>query len=205
MDQNQDFSSKLLTVSPSPHIHRRGLSTASVMKDVFIALLPAAIWGCYVFGWRAAVILLLSVVSSVGFEALTQILLRRTVTISDCSAAVTGLLLGMNLPSSVPFYIPVLGSAFAIIVVKQLFGGIGKNVMNPALAARVFLTLSFTEKMTNYYAPFDAVASATPLASLKQGAMLRSRALSFWQMHSVLYTMLMPATQQFLLLVLQQA
>ena len=171
MDQNTDLTNKLLTVSPSPHIHRHGLSTASVMKDVFVALLPAAIWGCYVFGWRAAVVLLLSVVSSVAFEALTEILLRRTVTISDCSAAVTGLLLGMNLPSSVPFYIPVLGSAFAIIVVKQLFGGIGKNVMNPALAARVFLMLSFTEKMTNYYAPFDAVASATPLASLKTGAL----------------------------------
>ncbi|MBQ7173557.1 MAG: RnfABCDGE type electron transport complex subunit D [Clostridia bacterium] len=174
MDQNTDFQNKLLTVSPSPHIHRRGLSTASVMKDVFIALLPAAIWGSYAFGWRAAVILLISVVSSVAFEALTEILLRRTVTISDCSAAVTGLLLGMNLPSSVPFYIPVLGSAFAIIVVKQLFGGIGKNVMNPALAARVFLTLSFAGKMTIFY-PFrqtvDAVASATPLASLKTGAL----------------------------------
>lgn len=183
MDQKQTQTvptESLLTVSPSPHIHRRGLSTASLMKDVFIALLPAAIWGCYVFGWRAAVILLISVVSSVAFEALTELLLRRTVTISDCSAAVTGLLLGMNLPSSVPFYIPVLGSAFAIIVVKQLFGGIGKNVMNPALAARVFLMLSFTDKMTTFYAPFDAVASATPLASLKTGSLSVSLADLFF-------------------------
>ena len=97
-------------------------------------------------------------------------------TVSDCSAAVTGLLLGMNLPSTVPFYVPVVGSVFAIVVVKQLFGGIGKNIMNPALAARVFLMLAWTAKMTKFVPAFawmdgtDAVASATPLASLKTGA-----------------------------------
>ena len=167
----------LLTVSPSPHA-RRGVTTASVMKDVLIALLPATVWGIYVFGIRAALVVLTCVVASVVFEALTQLLLRRTVTIADCSAAVTGLLLGLNLSPAVPFYVPIIGSAFAIIVVKQLFGGIGKNVMNPALAARVFLMLAWTGEMTLFPAAYDrvglgvdAVASATPLIALKQGAL----------------------------------
>lgn len=163
---------KLLTVSPSPH-DRRGMTTATVMKDVLIALLPATVWGIYVFGLRAALVVLLSVVCSVLFEMLTQILLKRTVTIADCSAAVTGLLLGLNLSPAVPLYIPVVGSAFAIIVVKQLFGGIGKNIMNPALAARVFLMLAWTDGMTQYPVAydrtFDAVVSATPLPVIHGG------------------------------------
>ncbi len=168
-------SPALLTVSPSPH-ERRHVTTASVMKDVLIALLPATVWGVYLFGIRAALIVLISVASSVLFELLTQIVLRRTVTISDCSAAVTGLLLALNLSPAVPLYVPVVGSAFAIIVVKQLFGGIGKNVMNPALAARVFLMLAWTNDMTIFPAAYDrtalgvdAVASATPLVALKGG------------------------------------
>ncbi len=163
----------LLTVSPSPHA-KRNITTASVMKDVLIALLPATIWGVYTFGLRAALVVLLCVASAVGFEALTQILLRRTVTISDCSAAVTGLLLGLNLSSEVPLYVPIVGAAFAIVVVKQLFGGIGKNFMNPALAARVFLMLAWTEGMSKFPSlteGVDAVASATPLASLKHGVL----------------------------------
>lgn len=160
--------SNLLTVSPSPH-ETGGITTASIMRDVLIALLPATVWGIYAFGWRAALVLLLSVVSAVLFEALTQILLKRTVTIADGSAAVTGLLLGLNLSSEVPLYVPVVGAAFAIIVVKQLFGGIGKNIMNPALAARVFLMLAWTEGMSNYAPAFDAVASATPLVSVNAG------------------------------------
>lgn len=164
----------LLTVSPSPHARRR-MSTATVMLDVLIALLPATIWGIYVFGFRAALVVLISVASAVLFEMLTQLILHRTVTIADCSAAVTGLLLGLNLSPSVPLYIPVVGAAFAIIVVKQLFGGIGKNVMNPALAARVFLMLAWAGSMSSFPAAydrgFDAVASATPLLSLKGGAM----------------------------------
>ncbi len=166
---------ELLTVSPSPHARRRHMTTASVMKDVFIALLPATIWGIFVYGIRAALIVLLAVVSSVVFELLTQLLLRRTVTIADCSAAVTGLLLGLNLSPSVPLYVPVVGAAFAIIVVKQLFGGIGKNFLNPALAARVFLMMAWAGDMATFPAAydrtFDAVASATPLATLKGGAM----------------------------------
>lgn len=165
----------LLTVSPSPH-EKRQITTASVMKDVLIALLPATVWGIYIFGLRAALIVLTCVVCCVVFEALTQILLHRTVTIADCSAAVTGLLLGLNLSPAVPFYVPVVGSAFAIIVVKQLFGGIGKNIMNPALAARVFLMMTWAGQMSLYPAAYDrvgfgadAVASATPLVALKQG------------------------------------
>ena len=168
---------ELLTVSPSPHA-RRAVTTSGVMLDVLIALIPATVWGIYMFGLRAALVVLTCVVSSVLFELITQLLLRRTVTISDCSAAVTGLLLGLNLSPAVPLYVPVVGSAFAIIVVKQLFGGIGKNVMNPALAARVFLMLAWTGQMTVFPAAYDrvplgvdAVASATPLVALKQGVL----------------------------------
>ena len=167
-------AAELLTVSPSPHA-RRGMTTASLMKDVLIALLPATVWGIYVFGLRAALVILLATASAVLFEMITQIILKKRVTIADCSAAVTGLLLGLNLSPSVPFYVPIVGSAFAIIVVKQLFGGIGKNIMNPALAARVFLMLAWTTDMSSFPAAydygFDAVASATPLISVNAGAL----------------------------------
>ena len=166
---------ELLTLAPSPHV-RRGVTTRRLMVDVLLALAPAAGFGVVAFGWRAAVILLLATGAAILAEYLTEKILHRPVTVSDCSAAVTGLLLGMNLPSTVPFYVPVVGSVFAIVVVKQIFGGIGKNIMNPALAARVFLMLAWTAKMTKFVPAFawmdgtDAVASATPLASLKTGA-----------------------------------
>lgn len=169
----------LLTVSPSPHA-RRGATTSSVMLDVIIALLPATIWGIYVFGARAAVIVATCVISAVLFEMLTQMLLHRPVAIADFSAALTGLLLGLNLSPAVPIYVAILGSAFAIVVVKQLFGGIGKNIMNPALAARVFLMLSWPEAMTVFPKAYDrvglgkaadAVASATPMMTLKNGTL----------------------------------
>ncbi len=177
MDTKQTIPAEapeLLTVSPSPHA-RRGTTTASLMKDVLVALVPATVWGCYLFGFRAALVVLLSTASAVLFEFLTQLILHRTVTIADCSAALTGLLLGLNLSPSVPFYVPVVGSAFAIIVVKQLFGGIGKNIMNPALAARVFLMLAWPAAMSSFPAAydraFDAVASATPLKSVNAGVL----------------------------------
>ncbi len=164
-----------MTVSPSPHTRRRHMTTTSVMRDVLIALVPATGWGIYVFGVRAALVILLAVISAVGFECLMQLILRRPITIADCSAAVTGLLLGLNLSPSVPLYVPVIGSAFAIIVVKQIFGGIGKNIVNPALAARVFLMLAWSSNMASFPAAydrgFDAVASATPLGALKAGVM----------------------------------
>ncbi len=180
MDTNQTSSApRLLTVSPSPHTRRKH-TTSEVMKDVLIALMPATIWGCYIFGIRAALVILVCVLSCVGFEALTQIIRHKTVTISDCSAAVTGLLLGLNLSPTVPMYAAIVGSAFAIIVVKEIFGGLGKNIVNPALAARVFLMLTWTNGMTNFPAAYDrvfigkaadAVSEATPLVALKAGAL----------------------------------
>ncbi len=170
----------MLTVSPSPHI-KSPESTATIMLDVIIALLPAFIWGISVFGTRALAVMAVSVAACVGFEAASQFLLHRPVTIRDLSAVVTGLLLAMNLPVSIPLWMPVVGAFFAIVVVKQLFGGIGCNFVNPALSARVFL-LSWASEMTAFSADGekvtslspvltegDIVASATPLASLKAG------------------------------------
>ncbi len=170
-----------LAASPSPHI-KRAETTRTIMLDVIIALLPALGWGIYVFGPRALVIVLISVVSSVLFEFLFRLLLRRPQSVGDLSAVVTGLLLGLNLPSSVSYWIPVVGAFFAIVVVKQLFGGIGKNFLNPALAGRAFL-FAWPEQMTTFPAPFeyldwrvisyadsaDAIARATPLAAYKAG------------------------------------
>ena len=164
----EDFYQGLLTVTPSPHIKHTD-TTARVMIDVLIALAPAFVWGIIVFGLNAFLMPLIAVAASVFFEFVTQKLLHKPVTVGDCSAAVTGLLLGFNLPASDSYFLPVVGAAFAIVVVKQLFGGIGKNIVNPALAARVFLFLSWPTKMAAYPAPFDrtvvdAVASATPRA-----------------------------------------
>jgi electron transport complex protein RnfD len=156
-------------------------TTSTIMVDVLIALLPATAWGVYVFGWRALAIVLVSVLSAVLSEALFQFFNNIPITVKDGSAAVTGLLLALCLPVSVPMWIPVIGSVVAIIVAKQLFGGIGKNVVNPAIAARVFLFLAWPNQMSNYTAPFaklpffknvptsDAIASATPLEALKNG------------------------------------
>lgn len=167
------------TVSPNPHM-RTSDSTRSIMIDVCIALIPALLWGCFVFGLRSLTVVLLTIFCCVVFEALTQLILRRPVTIGDFSAVVTGMLLGLNLPASIPLWVPVIGAGFAIIIVKQLFGGIGMNIVNPALAARVFL-FSWPDYMQNFTEPFhrlslfenmsqaDAVASATPLVSLKSG------------------------------------
>ncbi len=159
-----------LFVSPSPH-RTSGVSTAKIMLAVIIALAPAALAGCFLFGPRAAAVLLVCVGSSVAFEALFQWILKREQTVYDLSAAVTGLLLGMNLPATVPFHVAVIGSFIAIIVVKQLFGGIGQNFANPAIAARIVLLLSFSSSMTEWVVPFwyknnlDTVTGATPLGA----------------------------------------
>ncbi len=180
--KNKFSMPSLLTVQSSPHI-RSHEKTSTIMLDVLIALLPAFIWGVYVFGTRAIAIGALSVGSAIAFEAITQFVLHRPVTINDLSAAVTGLLLAMNLPVTVPLWMPVIGTFFAIVVVKQLFGGIGKNFVNPALAARVFLFSwagemstfqKFGEKINsvaNTLSDSDIIAGATPLATLKQGNM----------------------------------
>ena len=164
---------ELLTVQPSPHI-KSGVTTQKLMLDVIIALLPACLFGVYQFGAHAATLLIVGVASSVFFEWAFQRILGRRVSIKDLSAVVTGLLISMNLPSTVPFWLPIIGSFIAIVVVKQLFGGIGKNFLNPALAARIFLFLSWSDRMATFTMPrwvgdgVDTVAYATPLASLAE-------------------------------------
>lgn len=160
--------SNLLHVSNSPHV-RDKRTTSSIMADVFLALLPASIYGIYNFGAKAAVILIVSTLSAILFEWLYQVLMGQKVTVTDCSAAVTGLLLGMNLSHTVPWWMAMLGSAFAIIIVKQLFGGLGQNFMNPALGARCFLMISFAGQMTSF--TYDGVTGATPLSFVKNGAL----------------------------------
>ncbi|MCM1023157.1 MAG: RnfABCDGE type electron transport complex subunit D [Prevotella sp.] len=161
---------KGLFVSPSPH-RAADMSTAKIMLTVIIALFPAAMAGCVFFGPRAAAVLAVCIVSCVVFEALCRIVMKKEQTIGDLSAVVTGLLLGMNLPATVPFYAAVIGSFVAIVVVKQLFGGIGQNFANPAIVARIVLMLSFTSQMSGWVKPYwysgavDAETSATPLAA----------------------------------------
>lgn len=159
--------SKLYNVSLSPHIRAKE-TTQGIMLDVIIALIPAMAMGVYVFGLRALLITVLSVASCVASEYLYEKLMKRPATVSDLSAVVTGLILAMNLYSTAPWWLPVLGGAFAVIVVKMLFGGLGQNFMNPALAARCFLLISFPTIMTMYPA-VDGVSGATPLAALKSG------------------------------------
>ena len=157
---------KLLNVSASPHV-RDKTTTSQIMLDVIIALLPATLFGIYNFGLNAALIIAVTVVTCVLSEFLFEYFLKKPMTIKDFSAVVTGMILALNLPASVPLWLPVIGGVFAIIVVKQLYGGLGQNFMNPALAARCFLLISFTGRMTNFI--YDGVASATPLAIIKSG------------------------------------
>ncbi len=157
--------SEQLKVSSNPHI-RSKVTTNGIMLAVIIALLPATGFGIYNFGIRAALIVLLSVVSCVLTEFLFG-LYRKKTTITDLSAVVTGLLLALNLPVSVPWWVPVMGGVFAILVAKMLFGGLGQNFMNPALAGRCFLMISFPKLMTDFNC--DAYSGATPLAMLKNG------------------------------------
>lgn len=166
-----------LLVSSTPHI-RSNESISSIMRDVLIALAPAAIMGIFFFGFQAALVIILSIASCVFFEGLFQVIMKKPVTISDLSAVVTGLLLAMNLPSTSPFWMPIVGGFFAIIIAKQLFGGLGQNFINPALAARAFLLASYPTKMTDFVATrynviggVDAVTSATPLAQIAESGL----------------------------------
>ncbi len=156
----------MLNVSSSPHV-RDNSSTRRIMLDVCIALLPACIFGIVNFGMRALAVLAVSVITCVVSEYLFEYFMHKPITIGDLSAVVTGLLLGMNMPHTIPLWIVMIGSVFAIIVVKQLFGGLGQNFMNPALAARCFLLISFAGRMTSF--TYDGVTGATPLALLKSG------------------------------------
>ena len=166
---------KNINVSVSPHI-REKRTTNSIMLDVCIALFFPLLAGVYTFGLRALLIIVLCVGSCVLAEYLFEKIMKQKSTVSDFSAVVTGLILAVNLPSTVPFWIPVLGGFFAIIIVKQLFGGLGQNFMNPALAARCFLLISFAGIMTKFpsdinylFGTPDAVSSATPMALVKGG------------------------------------
>ena len=153
-------------ISSSPHI-RSKVTTGSIMLYVIIALLPATIFGVYTFGVPALFVVLITTASAVLTEYIYQKLMKKKVTIGDFSAALTGLLLALNLPAEAPWWMCVLGSVFAILIVKQVFGGLGQNFMNPALGARCFLLISFTGRMTNFV--YDGVTGATPLALLKAG------------------------------------
>ncbi len=158
--------SDLLNVSVSPHIRAKD-TTTSIMRDVLIALAPASIFGIYNFGYKALIIILVAIVTCVAAEGLYEFFMHKKVTVGDLSAAVTGLLIALNVPHTLPIGMVIIACLFAIIVVKQLFGGLGQNFMNPALAARCFLLISFTGQMTSF--TYDAVTGATPLAVLKDG------------------------------------
>ena len=154
----------MLQVSSSPHI-RDNVTTRRLMLDVVIALIPAIVSAFYFFGYRSLVVILLTTASAVLFEYLSRIVLKRYNSIGDLSAVVTGVLLAMNLPPTIPFWIPIVGAFIAIVIVKQIFGGIGQNFMNPALAARVILMLSYPAAMTRWAILADRAKAASTVVS----------------------------------------
>jgi len=162
---------KRLTVSASPHVRSKETATG-IMLDVIIALLPALVMSVVYFGLRALVLTMTCVVTSVAAEFLSRKAMKRSNTIGDLSAVVTGIILAFNLPATLPLWMAVIGSTFAIVVVKQMFGGIGQNFVNPAMTARIVLMVSFPTAMAQWVAPFtdtwaaDAVTTATHMASL---------------------------------------
>ena len=173
-----------LHISSTPHIHQKGASTRNIMLDVVIAMLPATIAGIIIFGLKALWVVLTCVASAVAAEALFNLCVRKKQTVGDCSAVVTGLLLGLNLSVNVELWQCVIGSVFAIVVVKGLFGGIGKNIVNPAIAARVLMLLTFgsvggvvaisplfnLDFLGQALTAPELIAEATPLVALNQGA-----------------------------------
>lgn len=159
-------------VTSSPHLHAKD-STSSIMRDVIIALIPTSIWGIYVFGSQAAIVIGVSVISAVISEFIMCKLTKRY-TLSDYSAVLTGLLVGLNMPSGVDIYVPIVASAVAIILAKWTFGGLGANIVNPALCGRLFVVFSWTNTMSTWSAPItlqglgaDTLASASPLGYVK--------------------------------------
>lgn len=163
------MSKNILTVSASPHTKSPGTVTG-IMLDVIIALIPAAFAGTAVFGLRAALVIAVCIVSCVFFEFISRKIMKRSPTVGDLSAVVTGLLLAFNLPVNIPIWMCIVGSLVAIVVVKQMFGGIGHNFANPAITARIVLLVSFASAMTGFTSPafnsVDAVTTATPLSHL---------------------------------------
>ena len=170
-----------LVVNSSPHIHTAD-TTRGIMMDVLISLAPASVFGVILFGWRAALVIAVCVASCILFEVISCKVLGHDVTIGDLSAAVTGLLLALNLPSGIPIWMAVFGCLVAIVVTKQMFGGLGHNFVNPAIAARIVLFISFPVQMTRFLEPFQpaAVTSATPLADAAvEGSMYTLKELVF--------------------------
>lgn len=175
MDEQQ------LIVSSSPHV-RANSSISKIMRDVVIALIPAVIAAAIFFGLKALFIIGVSIASAVLTEAFIEYITKKPITISDWSAVITGLLVAFNLPPTAPWWLAAIGSAFAIAIVKQLFGGLGYNFLNPALAARAFLLASWPVRMTTWIKPgADAVSTATPLAILK-GTEAAGNLPSLWDM-----------------------
>ena len=158
--------SDLLNVTSSPHVREKE-NTQRIMLYVIISLLPASLFGIFNFGYRALILILVTIASCVASEWIFEKIVHKKSTVGDLSAVVTGLLLALNLPHTLPWWQAVLGGVFAIVVVKMLFGGLGQNFMNPALGARCFLLISFTSSMTSF--TYDGVTGATPLALLKNG------------------------------------
>ena len=174
------MSDKLI-VSSAPHLHNQE-SVSKIMWMVVLSLLPSGIAGVFIFGLDALWVILLGVSSSLAAEGLLQALTKRKVTLLDGSAFLTGLLLAYNLPPKVPFWLPIIGAFFAIAIGKQIFGGLGQNIFNPALVGRVFLMASWPKYMTVFTRPlsYDAVTSATPLAALREGKL--AEVISYWDL-----------------------
>ena len=158
--------SDLYHVSSSPHVRSKD-TTERIMLYVIIALLPTTLFGIYNFGYRALILILVTIASCVASEWIFNKIVHKKQTINDLSAVVTGLLLALNLPATLPWWEAVLGGVFAIIVVKCMFGGLGQNFMNPALGARCFLLIAFAANMTNF--TIDSYTGATPLALMRNG------------------------------------
>lgn len=158
----------MLHLSTSPHIHS-GRSTTKIMLDVIIALLPTTVAGCIIFGLRSLGVIATCVLTCVICEFLFNLIIKKEQTVKDLSAVVTGLLLALNLPANIPLWQAAVGSIFAIVVVKCIFGGIGKNLVNPAITARAFMIISFGSMVTPAFPKADTVSSATPLAVMADG------------------------------------
>jgi Na+-translocating ferredoxin:NAD+ oxidoreductase subunit D len=171
MADNVQEKSRVFVVSPSPHIQTTD-SVRKIMWTVGLSLLPAGAAGVYLFGMSALNVILVGVVSAMLSEAVLQALTKRKIAVADGSAFVTGLLLAYNLPPEIPLWIPFIGSFVSIAIGKQIFGGLGQNIFNPALVGRVFLMACWPKYMTSFVKPYDAVASATPLAALREGKII---------------------------------
>ncbi|MFA4888119.1 MAG: RnfABCDGE type electron transport complex subunit D [Candidatus Omnitrophota bacterium] len=179
-----------LIVSPAPHLHKKE-SVSRIMWLVVLSLLPSGAAGVWIFGFKALWVIILAVAAALATEAILQFSTKRKISVLDGSAFITGLLLAYNLPPEVPFWLPVIGAVFAIAIGKQIFGGLGQNIFNPALVGRVFLMASWPKYMTTFpptliknllqggAESYDAVTSATPLMLLKEGSVIAAKRISY--------------------------